>query len=138
MREKSCGAVIYRMNEDKRFEYLLVRSMEGEWGFAKGHVRPGESEKETAAREILEETGLETDFVGTFRETCSYMLPSGNNKDVVYFLAVPHGGSLRPHEGEIIEVGWFRRRDAAALLAHDSQKAILRKAVETIRAMYED
>lgn len=38
---------------------LLVQHSHGDhWGFPKGHANPGESPKETAARELKEETGL--------------------------------------------------------------------------------
>lgn len=56
--EKSCGAVVYRHYGDT-VEYLTVKSKAfGHWGFPKGHVEEGESEQESAKREVLEETGL--------------------------------------------------------------------------------
>ena len=51
-KEKSCGAVIFR--KQKELEVLIVRQNEGHWCFPKGHVEKGESEQETAAREVLE------------------------------------------------------------------------------------
>ncbi|MDR2666293.1 MAG: NUDIX domain-containing protein [Endomicrobium sp.] len=39
--------------------FLLVNSKRSRlWGFPKGHVEKGESEFETATREIFEETGI--------------------------------------------------------------------------------
>lgn len=40
-------------------KYLLVREKNGFWGFPKGHMERGETEQETAGREIKEETALE-------------------------------------------------------------------------------
>ena len=50
-REKSCGAVVIRTGGEGR-RYLLTRSKKGVWGFPKGHMEAGETEHETALREI--------------------------------------------------------------------------------------
>ena len=52
--EKSCGAIIF--DKDK---ILVIQQKEGHWGFPKGHVEEGETEVETAIREIKEETNLD-------------------------------------------------------------------------------
>lgn len=39
-------------------EILLLERHDGEWDLPGGHLEPGESLAETAARELLEETGL--------------------------------------------------------------------------------
>ena len=55
--EKSCGAVVYDLQNDTPI--VLVEYMKkGHVSIPKGHVEEGETEVETAAREILEETGL--------------------------------------------------------------------------------
>ena len=62
-REKSAGAIIYRMENDVP-QYLLLHytpsneGKRGQWGFAKGHVEQGENDIQTAKREISEETGI--------------------------------------------------------------------------------
>ena len=56
--EKSCGAVVLRKNQG-RLQVLLIKHINGgHWAFPKGHVEPGETEEQTALREIKEETGL--------------------------------------------------------------------------------
>ena len=55
--------------------------------FPKGHVEPGESEAETAARETWEETSLTPMLDTDFRYEMTYKLHNGNEKTVVYFLA---------------------------------------------------
>ena len=68
-KEKSCGAVVYRM-EDGSPEILLIKHRNGgHWAFPKGHVEKNETESETALREIQEETGLAVDLDTGFRET---------------------------------------------------------------------
>lgn len=53
--EISCGAVVFtKINGE--IKYLLIQNLEGIYGFPKGHVEKEEKEKETALREIYEET----------------------------------------------------------------------------------
>ena len=56
-REKSAGAIIYRI-KDNIPHYLLLHYPSGHWEFARGHGEEGESEEETVIREIEEETGI--------------------------------------------------------------------------------
>ena len=57
-REKSAGAIIYRM-ENGVAEYLLLHYFSGHWEFPKGHIEGKETAEETVLREIKEETGIE-------------------------------------------------------------------------------
>ncbi|MFQ7061396.1 MAG: NUDIX domain-containing protein [[Clostridium] leptum] len=48
--EKSCGAVVYRV-EGRTVRFLVVKNKNGRhWGFPKGHMEYGESERQTARR----------------------------------------------------------------------------------------
>jgi bis(5'-nucleosidyl)-tetraphosphatase len=40
------------------FLFCVVHHASGHWGFPKGHPNQGESERETALRELNEETGI--------------------------------------------------------------------------------
>ena len=52
---KRAGVVVCNKEKDR---VLLVQSKGYKWGFAKGHVEEGEKVRETAIRELLEETGI--------------------------------------------------------------------------------
>jgi 8-oxo-dGTP pyrophosphatase MutT (NUDIX family) len=59
------AAVCHRRVVDT-VELLLVRTTKGKrWTFPKGHVGPGERPAEAAAREALEEAGVEGDVAAT-------------------------------------------------------------------------
>ena len=55
VKEKSCGAVIYKVENGKVY-YLLLKMNYGHTSLCKGHQEEGESDEETAIREIKEET----------------------------------------------------------------------------------
>ena len=57
-KEKSAGAIIYRM-ENSVLYYLLLHYHSGHWEFPKGHIEGEETEEETLVREVKEETGIE-------------------------------------------------------------------------------
>ena len=82
-REKSCGAVLFRDLSGERI-FLVLHSTQGHWTLCKGHVEPGETEQETAMREIREETGLTVAFVENFRRVVTYSPAPGVTKDVVF------------------------------------------------------
>lgn len=59
VREPTAGGVVFRRNKNKGIEILLIQDAKNRWTIPKGHIEEGESAKETAEREIREETGLE-------------------------------------------------------------------------------
>ncbi len=60
VREPTAGGIIFRRNgKSKELEILLIQDAKNRWTIPKGHIEEGETAKETAAREITEETGLQ-------------------------------------------------------------------------------
>ncbi len=60
VREPTAGGVIFRRNEKtKQLEILLIQDAKNRWTIPKGHIEEGETARETAEREIREETGLQ-------------------------------------------------------------------------------
>ena len=58
VREPTAGGVIFRRNEKKEIEILLIQDSKDRWTIPKGHIEEGETAQETAKREIGEEAGL--------------------------------------------------------------------------------
>ena len=122
--EKSCGAVIWR-GAPGEHQYLLAQHGAGHWSFPKGHVERGENERQTALREIREETGLDVELDTRFREVVTYYPAPGVIKDVVFFLAQPTGGTEHAQEEEIARLGWFTFQEARPLVTFASDEEVL-------------
>ena len=59
VREPTAGGIVFRMTPDNRdIEILLIQDSKDRWTIPKGHIEPGETAKQTAVREIGEESGL--------------------------------------------------------------------------------
>jgi bis(5'-nucleosidyl)-tetraphosphatase len=89
--ERSAGAVVFYMEDNSEPEYLLLHYAAGHWDFPKGNIETGESEKQAAAREIREETGItNVEFLDSFRMKIEYKYRHGKKlvrKQVVLYLA---------------------------------------------------
>lgn len=133
--EKSCGAVIYRKYHGNT-EILLVRNIKsGHWSFPKGHVEEGETEEETARREIKEETGLDVLLDTDFRETVIYSPKKNTKKTVVYFVGRAISHELIPQREEISQLRWQEIGQAAGVLSYENDRVIVNKAKSFIALM---
>jgi 8-oxo-dGTP pyrophosphatase MutT (NUDIX family) len=141
-KEVSAGIVVYRRTKDG-IRYLLLYHGGRYWNFPKGHIEPVDAEGdpaqrekslEAALRETEEETGLQQKDLridASFRVIEQYSFVKRGkqvSKKVIFFLAEANKRAVtisHEHEG----FGWFRYKDAHALLEHykDSEE-ILRKA----------
>ncbi len=60
VQETTSGGIVFRHNpKTNDLEILLIKDAKSRWTIPKGHVEPNEEPKDTAAREITEETGLQ-------------------------------------------------------------------------------
>ena len=128
LHEKSCGAIVYRKFHGNT-EILLIKHVNsGHWSFPKGHVESGETEVETALREIKEETGIDVIIDSTFREIVSYCPKKGTQKIVVYFLSKAKNSDYIPQREEIADIKWVEIDRAQSVLSYENDKSIVAKA----------
>lgn len=126
--EKSCGAVIYRVINSE-VQYLLIKNKRSEnWGFPKGHIEQGETEQETAIREVLEETGLHITILPDFSAKSEYSIQGRVEKFVTIFLARTDDRILTIQEDEIDDYAWADYTDALRILKFDNDRSIMRQA----------
>jgi 8-oxo-dGTP pyrophosphatase MutT (NUDIX family) len=127
--EKACGAVI-----EKDGKILLIFQQNGFWGFPKGHVEEGETEAETAVREVFEETGLWVEINEENRFEFSYDIKDLNiHKTVVLFTAkVVDDSRFKKQDEEVAEMDWFKEDDVEDRLTFEDWKAVWRKIKKVI------
>lgn len=127
--ERSCGAVVYRKSHGNT-EILLIKHLRsGCWSFPKGHMEEGETETETAIREIKEETNIDISIDDpSFRETVVFSPRRDTRKEVVYFIGRALSGDAVPQEDEISDIRWVEIGAAASKLTYDNDRLIVNKA----------
>ena len=133
--EKSCGAiVIYK--QGNRCKILLVRNHNGRnYSFPKGHVELGETEEETAIREVKEETGLDITLIPAFREVADYCPFGKIRKRVVFFMAQTMSDKVHIQEEEIDSYIWVDLDEAHHRCTYDNDLRVIRKARENINKL---
>ena len=127
--EKSCGAVVFT-RAGGEIRYVLAQSLAGVYGFPKGHVEAGETEQETALREIWEEVHIKPRLIAGFRTTSVYMLPNkkGVLKRVVFFLAEYEEQEIVAQKEELRSAPLVPYEEAMKMLRHRDTRRILREA----------
>ena len=131
--EKSCGAVMYTMSQGVR-KYILIKNISGHVGFPKGHIEYGETEKQTALREVYEETGVHTEIIDGFRESYNYKINNFIKKKAIYYLAEFEPEKIQMDIMEISEYHLLTYEEAMSMLNFKHDKKVLEKAEEFICA----
>jgi 8-oxo-dGTP diphosphatase len=129
----SVGAVI--VDAAARRAVLVRRATEprrGEWSIPGGMVELGETIRQAAQREALEETGLQVEPGGVL-EVFDSILPDAQGQTEFHYvlidiLCTPVGGELKPG-GDVTEARWVTAAELDAFPARDAVKQLLRKAL---------
>ncbi len=135
-REISAGGVVVRGDET----IVIVpvrRAADGRRVLAlpKGHVDPGETAPEAAAREVREEAGVEADLVEKLGDVRYWYQRSGRRiaKVVSFFLFDYRGGDPADHDAEIEEARWMPLADAARELSYKGEREMVERALARVR-----
>jgi 8-oxo-dGTP pyrophosphatase MutT (NUDIX family) len=122
------GALIGRL--DRRGRLL--------WSLPKGHVERGESEEDTAVREVMEETGIRGAVVGKLGTIDFWFVADGRriHKTVHHFLLVAtdpvHGLELSDEDVEVSEVAWVPLGEVASRLAYADERRLLERVPDLL------
>ena len=127
-REKSCGCIIV----NNKNEILLVHHNKGHWDFPKGHIEEGETEVQTAIREVKEETNIDVEVNEKYRYSVEYSPKEDVMKQVVFFLAKNKNDHKEAQVEEVSEVKWFKYKDALEIITYNTSKEVLIKLKEDI------
>ena len=121
---KSCGVLPYRTVDQHR-EYLIVFEQYSKcWSLPKGHMEAGETEAETALRELWEETGLTAQLNTEKAAVIEYPLSQIARKQVVIFPGEVRG-TPNICQGEIMQCKWVPADQLKDHLFPDTVTALL-------------
>ena len=126
--EKSCGSLVYRIENEEIYLLLIRHKSGGHWSFPKGHVEKGETEIETALREVKEETNVSVRLKDGFREVVHYYPKPNIKKQVVYFIGDTDSDKVKRQEEEISEITWAPLGEAFNMVSFKNDKNLISKA----------
>ena len=133
-KEKSCGNIVFK-KENGVLKVLLIHHNLGHYGMPKGHVEFGETEEETALREVFEETGISSYIIDGFREMITYSPKENVIKDVIYFVGETNDFETTPQISEVSEAFFAETSKAVELVTHEEEKKVLEKAIEFYKGL---
>lgn len=131
MKTKSCGIIPILKEKNKKIKFLLVQHNSGHWSFPKGGIKKGETEIETAQRELKEETGIIAfEILNNIWFTKKYSFKKDGqsyDKTVRYFLAWVKNPKIKLLKPELQNYKWAEFEKAMEIITYPSAKNIIKK-----------
>ena len=136
VREPTAGGVVFR-KKGKDIEILLIQDAKDRWTIPKGHIEEGESSKQTAKREIGEETGLQKmtalNWLGKinfrYRRTNSLVLMT---TEIFLVRAEGDTDKLKPEEW-MNGIKWFKASEALDKIEYEDIGKLMLIGLKKIR-----
>ncbi len=138
VREPTSGGMIFRRNAKTReIEILLIQDAKNRWTIPKGHIEEGEAARETAEREIREETGLQQmkvlNWLGKinfrYRRQSSLVLMT---TEIFLVQALGDTDKLKPEEW-MNGIKWFKATEALDKIEYEDINKIFLLGLKRIR-----
>lgn len=139
MKKDFAYGVIVFYEENETVYYLILKQVQGHWSFPKGHAEKGETEMQTALRELEEETGItDVTLVSEGQKIKDeYIIkpdsPKPINKIVEFYIGQVSNKDVTMQDGEIFEFKWITAEEGNDILTYDSSKRILKSANELVK-----
>lgn len=121
---RAAGGVPRRIGHSGPELLLVHRPRYDDWTFPKGKAAPGETDEETALREVEEESGLRC-VLGRELPSTRYRDSRDRRKVVRYWTMMVESGAFEPHD-EVDEIEWLTTDSAASKLSYERDLEVLR------------
>lgn len=119
--EFSCGGVIL---DGRKVLLVQVKNMKGKklWTFPKGHIEAGETPRQAALREVLEETGYKAVIVRPMlRVKYAFTFQGNYIKKMVQWYLMKKLGRMGKHDAsEILAIRWVSLLKAREMVQYPS------------------
>ena len=134
---ESSGGLVYRIRDGVFDVALCGRNYPPIWGLPKGTPEPGETQLETALREVQEETGLEVEEQ-EFIDSIEYWFVRAQDgvrchKMVHFYLMTAVGGDMSLHDHEFDVVKWSPIDEALKSLTYENEVNIVQKGISLVK-----
>ena len=134
-REKSCGAVVYN---PERQSFLIIKMLNGNWGFPKGHTENQETDIQTAIREVTEETGIKIEILDGFKKSIKYIPFPEVLKEVIFFIGITKEEKVTIDKNEIEDYMWCSYEEALKMITYKPQRDVMESSLQFIKNYYGD
>jgi 8-oxo-dGTP pyrophosphatase MutT (NUDIX family) len=135
-REISAGGVVVK-GHDVVVIVPARRAADGSrvLGLPKGHVDPGETAVEAAAREVREEAGVTVEPIGELGDVRYWYRRDGRRipKTVSFFLFRYVSGDPADHDDEIEEARWMGLAEAQNALSYEGERQMVARALSRLQ-----
>ena len=125
IKEVSAGVVVFK--DDL---VLIIKHKNGHIDFPKGHVEGNETLKETAIREVFEETGIKCRINSDDKYMITYSPKEGVIKDVYFFIGSYVSGELKPQLEEVEYTKFVKIDEALKIITYDNSRGVLEKIIK--------
>ena len=133
--EKSCGAVVYN---PKKHSFLIIKMLNGNWGFPKGHTEDQETDIQTAIREVTEETGINIEILDGFKKSIKYIPFPEVLKEVIFFIGITEEEKITIDKDEIEDYMWCSYEEALKMITYKPQRDVMESSLKYIKNYYGD
>ncbi len=121
---RAAGGLVWRDRAGRREFVVVHRPRYDDWSLPKGKAHRGESDRETAIREVAEETGLRCEL-GAELPSVRYVTTKGEDKTVRWWaMTVVDDLGFVPGD-EVDELRWVDRDEFLALGPFGSDLSVL-------------